>query len=161
MPLFFPSVILKDFIFNAWTKDFFFSSTLILTLGPNQLIWDEQPITCLHLVMRLKIHGAIPPPHTYSYPCNRPWKPIGLWDIEAPTFSRQSGHRWHDVSLTHWLPFTPKKSPGPHFWQRLRQLQGHSVAGRIRSIEKSNDLIRNQTCDLPACSKVPSSWHIT
>jgi hypothetical protein len=22
-----------------------------------------------------------------SYPCNRPWRPIGLWDIEAPTFS--------------------------------------------------------------------------
>jgi hypothetical protein len=22
-----------------------------------------------------------------SYPYNRPWTPIGLWDIEAPTFS--------------------------------------------------------------------------
>jgi hypothetical protein len=29
-----------------------------------------------------------------SYPCNRPWRPIGLWDIEASTFSRQSSHRW-------------------------------------------------------------------
>jgi hypothetical protein len=29
-----------------------------------------------------------------SYPCNRPWRPIGLWDVEAPTFSRQSAHRW-------------------------------------------------------------------
>jgi hypothetical protein len=29
------------------------------------------------------------------------------------------------------------------------------VAGRSRSIEKSNDLIGNQTCDLPACSIVP------
>jgi hypothetical protein len=26
--------------------------------------------------------------------CNRPWRPIGLWDVEAPTFSRQSAHRW-------------------------------------------------------------------
>jgi hypothetical protein len=25
---------------------------------------------------------------------NRPWRPIGLWDIKAPTFSRQSAHRW-------------------------------------------------------------------
>jgi hypothetical protein len=25
---------------------------------------------------------------------NRPWRPIGLWDVEAPTFSRQSAHRW-------------------------------------------------------------------
>jgi hypothetical protein len=29
-----------------------------------------------------------------SCPCNRPWRPIGLWDVEAPTFSRQSAHRW-------------------------------------------------------------------
>jgi hypothetical protein len=29
-----------------------------------------------------------------AYPCNRPWRPIGLWDVEAPTFSRQSAHRW-------------------------------------------------------------------
>jgi hypothetical protein len=29
-----------------------------------------------------------------SYPCNRPWRPIGLWDVEAPTHSRQSAHRW-------------------------------------------------------------------
>jgi hypothetical protein len=27
-------------------------------------------------------------------PCNRPWRPIGLLDVEAPTFSRQSAHRW-------------------------------------------------------------------
>jgi hypothetical protein len=30
----------------------------------------------------------------YSYPCNRPWWPIGLWHVEAPTLSRQSAHRW-------------------------------------------------------------------
>jgi hypothetical protein len=29
-----------------------------------------------------------------SYPCNRPWRPIGLWDIEASTFFRQSAYRW-------------------------------------------------------------------
>jgi hypothetical protein len=29
-----------------------------------------------------------------SYPCNRPWRPVGLWDVEAPTFSGQSAHRW-------------------------------------------------------------------
>jgi hypothetical protein len=23
-----------------------------------------------------------------------PWRPIGLWDFEVPTFSRQSAHRW-------------------------------------------------------------------
>jgi hypothetical protein len=29
-----------------------------------------------------------------SYLCNRPWRPIGLWDVEVPTFSRQLTHRW-------------------------------------------------------------------
>jgi hypothetical protein len=29
-----------------------------------------------------------------SYLCSRPWRPVGLWDVEASTFSRQSAHRW-------------------------------------------------------------------
>jgi hypothetical protein len=29
-----------------------------------------------------------------SYPCNRPWRPIGLWDVEGLTLSRQSAQRW-------------------------------------------------------------------
>jgi hypothetical protein len=33
--------------------------------------------------------------------------------------------------------------------------QGHSAAERIRSIEKSNDLIGNRTRDIPACGIVP------
>jgi hypothetical protein len=28
------------------------------------------------------------------YPCNRPWRPIGLWDVKDPTLSRQSAYRW-------------------------------------------------------------------
>jgi hypothetical protein len=30
----------------------------------------------------------------WSYLCKRPWRPIGLWDVESPTLSRQSAHRW-------------------------------------------------------------------
>jgi hypothetical protein len=37
-------------------------------------------------------------------------------------------------------PFTPRKIAGTHFCQRLSRPQGHSVAGRIRSVEKSSDL---------------------
>jgi hypothetical protein len=59
------------------------------------------------------------------------------------------------VSPTHQPPFTPRKIPGTHFCWRLSRPQGHSAAGRIRSIEKSNDLIGNQTRDLLACSIVP------
>jgi hypothetical protein len=29
-----------------------------------------------------------------SYLCNRLWRPIGLWDVKAPTISRQSADRW-------------------------------------------------------------------
>jgi hypothetical protein len=39
--------------------------------------------------------------------------------------------------------------------KRLRRHQGHSAGGRIRWIEKSNDLIGNRTRDLPASSIVP------
>jgi hypothetical protein len=28
------------------------------------------------------------------FPCNRPWVPIGLLDVEDLTLSRQSAHRW-------------------------------------------------------------------
>jgi hypothetical protein len=29
-----------------------------------------------------------------SYPSNRPWRPIRLWDVKDPTLSRQSAHRF-------------------------------------------------------------------
>jgi hypothetical protein len=31
---------------------------------------------------------------TKSYPCNRSCGPLELWDVEAPTFARQSARRW-------------------------------------------------------------------
>jgi hypothetical protein len=56
------------------------------------------------------------------------------------------------VSLMRRLPSTPRKIPDTHFCQRLSRSQGHSVAGKVTLTEKSNDLIRNQTRDLLACS---------
>jgi hypothetical protein len=58
------------------------------------------------------------------------------------------------VSPMHWLLFTPRKSPHTHICQRLSQ-PSHSATRRIRSIEKSNDLLGNQNHDLLACSIVP------
>jgi hypothetical protein len=49
----------------------------------------------------------------------------------------------------------PRKIPGTHFCYRLSRPQGHSAAGRIRSIEKFNDLIGNRTRALPARNTVP------
>jgi hypothetical protein len=33
----------------------------------------------------------------WNYHCNRPWRPIGLWDEEAATISWPSAHRWQWV----------------------------------------------------------------
>jgi hypothetical protein len=52
-------------------------------------------------------------------------------------------------------PLPRRKIPGTHFCKRLSGSQGHSAAGRIRSIEESNDLIGKRTRDLPVCSIVP------
>jgi hypothetical protein len=65
------------------------------------------------------------------------------------------------VSLTLRPPFTLKKIPGTHFCLRLSRSQGHSVAGRIGSTDKDNNLISNRTHDLPACSIVPQSTTLT
>jgi hypothetical protein len=45
--------------------------------------------------------------------------------------------------------------PRTHSFWRLSRSQGHSAAGRMRSIEKPNYLIGTWTRDLPACSIVP------
>jgi hypothetical protein len=52
-------------------------------------------------------------------------------------------------------PLPSRKIPGTPFCWRLSRPQGHSAAGRITSIEKSNDLTGNRTRDLPACRIVP------
>jgi hypothetical protein len=72
----------------------------------------------------------------------RPWRPIGLRNVEAPTFSRQSPpppaareETWYSfLSDADWRP------------------QSHSAAGKVMSIENCNDLIRNRTSDFPGCS---------
>jgi hypothetical protein len=31
---------------------------------------------------------------TVRQPVNKPWRPVGVWDVKDPTLSRQSAHRW-------------------------------------------------------------------
>jgi hypothetical protein len=50
----------------------------------------------------------------YLYPCNRPWRHIGLWDAEAPTLSRKSAHRWRWGYQPYSLYPSPSKIPGTH-----------------------------------------------
>jgi hypothetical protein len=91
----------------------------------------------------------------YSYPCNRPWRPTGLWDVNAQTFSRQSALRWWKGCQPYMLgALYSQEDSWCSFLLEAASPQGHSAAGRIRSTEKSNDLIRNLTHDLQACSTV-------
>jgi hypothetical protein len=48
--------------------------------SPHALLW------CASIILLLSFKGK-------RYSCNRPWRPMGLWGV-APTFSRQSAHRW-------------------------------------------------------------------
>jgi hypothetical protein len=58
------------------------------------------------------------------------------------------------VNLMHWLPFTQRKITGTHFCYRLSRSQTYSVAGKIRSIEKSNNLIGNAKPRYEMCSGI-------
>jgi hypothetical protein len=52
-------------------------------------------------------------------------------------------------------PLLPERSLGLISIRGWVDPQGHGAAGRVRSIEKSSDLIGNRTRDIPACSIMP------
>jgi hypothetical protein len=55
------------------------------------------------------------------------------------------------------VPSGPSMDSIPHYAKKKikSRPQGHSAAGRIRSIGNSSDLIGNRTRDLPVCSIMP------
>jgi hypothetical protein len=77
----------------------------------------------------------------------------GSWDSQIRRQSTYEGSKV--VSPTHRPPLPSENIPGTHFCWRLSRSHAHSAAGRALSIENSNDIIRNQTRDLLACSAVP------
>jgi hypothetical protein len=94
----------------------------------------------------------------YSYPCNRTWRPLGLWDVEAPTFSLDN--RLTDggegVNLTRRPPFAPQEDSW--YWVDPRAIARLEGLGQLK---KYNDVIGNRTHDLPACSTVPQPTTLT
>jgi hypothetical protein len=54
-------------------------------------------------------------------------------------------------------PLSPGRFLVLIYVKRLGRPQGHSAAGRIRSNEKSNNLIWIRNRDLPSCNIVPQS----
>jgi hypothetical protein len=59
-----------------------------------------------------------------SYPCNTPWKPTGLWEVEAPTSDNCLTDGSEVVSLTHPPPFTPQKDPWYSFLSEAESTPG-------------------------------------
>jgi hypothetical protein len=52
-----------------------------------------------------------------SYPRNKPWRPMGLWDVKDPILSRPSAHRWRQCCQ----PYAPASALLPRniilcFW---------------------------------------------
>jgi hypothetical protein len=73
---------------------------------------------------------------TEVFKFNRPWKPVRCEVLRVPHFlDRQLTDGSKVVSLTCWLPFAPSRIPGTY------QPQGRHVAGKIRSLDKSEVLI--------------------
>jgi hypothetical protein len=98
--------------------------------------------------------------HTYwrrrSYPCNRPWKPMGLWDVEAPTFSLDNrltdGGKF--VSLTRRPPLPPGRFMvfiSVRGWVEPSAIVRLEGLGKLTKIH----LIGTRTRDFMACSTVP------
>ena len=76
---------------------------------------------------------------------------------QAMRFPRGSGSQISRQSAHEGVKFVShaNKNLGSLFFMRLSRPQGRSGAGRIMSMNNSNDTIRNRTRDLPACDAVP------
>ena len=89
----------------------------------------------------------------YSNPITGLDRPWGFQEAETSRISKQSAHE-KVVALWTGRLYPPRDIPGTHFCWRLSRPQGHSAAGRIMSMENSNDTLWNRTCGLPACTAV-------
>jgi hypothetical protein len=69
------------FIVKAFRSDVYKHDSKTWKAGGLWPLWSAVP----HKMMMMNL---------YLYRCNRPRRPIGLWDVEVCTSSRQSAHRW-------------------------------------------------------------------
>jgi hypothetical protein len=93
---------------------------------------------------------------------NRSWRPIGVWEVEAPTSSRQSAHRWRQGCQ----PYAPAALYPQGIFVVLISVRGWVDPRAIFRLEglgqlkKKIHLIGTWTRDLPVCSIVPQPTSI-
>jgi hypothetical protein len=115
-------------------------------------------VTGLYATMRL-YNKIVHATSRRRYPCYRPWRPLGLREVEAPTLLRQTAKRWRQGCQ----PYVPATLyPQVSF---LRFLLLISVRGWVdpRAIVRSEGLrkfekihlIGRWSRDLPVCGIVP------
>jgi hypothetical protein len=108
------------------------------------IIWKE--VSLLFNIIRVK-QSMYSPGHALRVP--------GVWGYQI---SWQSAHEdGKVVSPRHRPLLTLRNIPGTHLCWSVSRPQGHSAAGRIKSIKISNNTIGNRTRDLPTCAAVPQS----
>jgi hypothetical protein len=88
----------------------------------------------------------------WNYPCNSAWRPMRYWDIEAPTFSRKSAHRWR-WGCQPYAPAGCSLPPGRFLvlisvssWLHYKAIARLQVIAQLKNPMTSTEI------DLPACS---------
>jgi hypothetical protein len=119
-----------------------------------RILWD---VVCKYFIIIL--YFGISNPRNKSYPCNRPWRPIELWDVEAPTFcldnrltdavrSSTSSNTWffklagwYFGYCGHYWPIVP--APDDRWWWLWRNWWNEDWQGKPKYSEKTliHDLI--------------------
>jgi hypothetical protein len=84
---------------------------------------------------------------------DRPW---AFQQVEAPRFQDNRPIKVVGLSALRTGRFYPPGNiPGTHFCQMLSRPHGHSAAGRIMSMQNSNDTIGESNPRPSACNAVP------
>jgi hypothetical protein len=104
----------SDFI-GTWTRDL-----PACSIVPQPTTLPRVPGVSVPCVFTSLLNGSWPtmslPSKVKDYPCNKPWRPIGHWDVEVPPFlNNQLTGSDEFVNITRRPLFILKNIPGTHF----------------------------------------------